>query len=303
MKILGAELQLKKDLLSTHRSILIDQLGANATTIADHDIKELSPLILASLLNKIPTRRKRTVKQSKKFIIPAEHRNSWGALMGKIESGEDFTSYLSRDIGDWIKADFLLFCSGIHHIHITTKRGVGTGKELIFGVFTDDIFYAILFGDHHDTYSPDLLISIAEESWPGLLFRLSDTIHEHGFYNKRIANDPESHLNILKPVGYLDGHQHTTLMTLSHNNREIRNVPLSSFIAQQNEMEFLRKIEDKLTQKHGALATMRLSIDFEERKYKVKVSGLNQPYIYKFPKEITCSKIVAEKRISQGISA
>ncbi len=298
MQILGAELQLKKDFLSIHESILLNQPGINKNTLAEHGTKELSPLILASLLNKKPTTRKRTVKQSTKFIIPEEHQGSWDALREKIELGKDFTSFLSRDIGDWIKADFLLFCSGVHHIHIATRRGVGTGKELIFGVFTDDTFYAILFGDHHDIYKPELLISTAEDNWPGILFRLSDKVYESGFYNKRIANDPKSHANIIKPAGYLDGHQHTSLITLSHNDKEIRNVPLSSFIAQENEMEFLRKIEDKLAKKHGPLTTLKLSIDFKRRKYEIKASGANQPYIYNFPKEITCSKIVAEKNIS-----
>ncbi|WP_162885103.1 hypothetical protein [Pseudomonas syringae] len=271
---------------------LIDEFGLDLGVI-EGTTKGIAPIVYSSILNKKVSARPRIVEVSADFFVPPEHAESWDFLRDKIERGDDLSPYLSKDHKFWSKADFLLYCSNIHHIHLTTRRGVGTNVELVYGVFADSKFYAIHFGDHHDIYKIGTLYEKAEASWPGQLFRYADDGSQEHFYDKRMVNDPSRHMNLLRPAGKMSGHQRTHLISLTDGDSEISNVPLELWFAFDNEVAYLTTLEDRLSGKHGYLAQLKLNIDFEMRRYKIESGGF-QRYLYGFSKDVTISSTVAK---------
>ncbi|UNT12253.1 hypothetical protein [Pseudomonas sp. I3-I5] len=255
-------------------------------------VKGMAPIVYSTILSKKISPRPRLIEYGKDFIVPKEHEPNWNLIREKIHRGEDLSPYLSKDHIIWQKVDFLLSCSNIFHMHLTSRRGVGTNKELVFGVFTDEKFYAINFGDHHTIYQIKELYMKAEASWPGQLFRKAEVESNESYFDKRMVNDPEHHMNILQPAGTMAGHQRSHLITLLDGDAEIRNVSLELWIAFDNEVRHLVELENKLSNKHGYLADQRLKIDFARRRYIV-TSG-SKRYLFDFPKNITISKIVAQ---------
>lgn len=270
---------------------LVKKLELNLDQI-EGGVKGLAPIGYSSILRKKVPLRPRKVELGLDFIVPDEHACNWALLSERIERGDDLSPYLSKEHTAWEKVDFLLACSNIHHLHLTTRRGVGTNKELIFGIFDEETFYAIHFGDHHSIYEIDDLYRKAETSWPEQLFRKAEIEDNEGYFDKRMVNDPAHHMNLLKPAGKMSGHQRSHLITLYDNDAEIKNISFELWCAFQNEVEHLVKLENKLVDKHGYLADQRLVIDLVNRRYEVSVS--TKRYRYDFAPSVTISGIVAD---------
>jgi hypothetical protein len=269
---------------------LVKEFGLDLEEI-EGPVKGIAPIVYSSILNKKVMPRPRVIELGADFIVPKEHARNWALLREKIELGEDLSPFLSKDHIVWHKVDFLLSCSNIYHMHLTTKRGVGTNKELIFGVFDDKRFYAIHFGDHHSIYQIDDLYEKAESSWPGQLFRKAEVESDGGYFDKRMVNDPDHHMNLLKPAGKMSGHQRSHLITLFDGDAEIRNISFELWCAFDNEVEYLVELEDKLSNKHGYLADQKLKINFGSRRYKVTVGS--KYYFFDFSKNVTISGVIA----------
>lgn len=255
--------------------------------------KEISPIIYVSILNKLIKPMPRRAVLSDNFSIPENRRKDWDSLKEEIESGSDLTKYLSKDVTDWNKADFFLFTFGIYHMHLTSKNGVGTNKELLYFVPKDDAMYIILCGDHRELYTPAELIDIAEENWAGVLFNLSELKSNDYFYTKRLANDPDSHFNLVNPAGRLNGVQHSVITSISQD--DLKNVPYRALACYNNEVKFLEKLEDDLVKKYGGDIDLNLDIDFKNRRYVIRLlRGISLPQYVRFPDGETCSSWLAE---------
>lgn len=254
-------------------------------------VEGIAPIMYSSILNKKVIPRPRVVELGAEFIVPEEHAHNWNLLREKIERGDDFSHFLSKDHTVWNKVDFLLICGNIYHLHLTSRRGVGSNKELIFGIFGDEKFYAISFGDHHSVYQISDLYEKAELGWPGKFFRKAEAQSDRGDFDKRMVNDPECHMNLFTPAGKMSGHQRSYLTTLSSGNAEIRNVSLELWNAFENEKRYLIKLEDRLSDKYGYLADQKLAIDLVARRYKIFVGS--KFHSYDFSKDVTISGMVS----------
>jgi hypothetical protein len=282
---------LVENFIKIYESKLQLDFGLDLERIGQGD-KSMAPIVYVSIINKRVSARPRTVEIAGEFIVPDTHADKWLNLKRLIEDGSDLSPYLSRDKDSWDKADYLLYCSNLHHLHLATRRGVGTEKELIFGIFTNEKFHAVHFGDHHDAYQIDTLVGKAELSWPGQLFTIGEESATHNLYDKRLANDPRLQFNLITPSGKLAGHQRTNLISLSDDKgNEIKNVPFQAWAAFDNEVLYLCDLERKLSAKHGYMAHMNLSINFKRKLYRVSVSGKN--YEYKYPNMVTASSLTS----------
>ncbi|OMO22527.1 hypothetical protein [Vibrio lentus] len=288
-----SELMLRKQLFEFYENKLIDDFGLSPESIAEYD-KEISPIVYLSILNKKVASGAKKVITSPDFHVPDEYVENWNQLRSAIETGEDISQYMGRGTNDWLKADFLLFSCNIFHLHLTSRKGKSSNKELVFGVFTDDKFYALYFGDHNDVFSAKKFVDLAQKHWPNEILSFAD---EQGSdtYNPRLALDPKSHFNLVKPAGSLNGHQHTVLTTMTNGSDQVRNVPLHLLIQYNNEVKYLNSIEDKLAGRIKADVEVSLTIDLVRQEYRIKAKGHYVPYVYPFSKMVTCSKTLAEK--------
>jgi hypothetical protein len=284
---------LVEDYIKIYEQKLIAEFGLDLNAI-EGSTKGIAPIVYASILNKKVSSRPRRVEMAAAFDVPPEYANIWNALRAKIERGDDLSAYLSKDHTNWSKADFLLYCSNIHHIHLTTRRGVGTNDELVYGVFKDNQFFAIHFGGHRDIYRIEDFYAIAEESWPGQLFKTAEDGAGSSFYERRMVTDPSRHMNLLKPAGHMAGHQRTHFISLKDGEVEIKNVAFEAWLGFDNEVAYLTGLEDRLFEKYGYLAQLKLHIDFKRQRYKVISAGV-QSYVFDFPrKTLTISKVAAK---------
>ncbi|HGN2666795.1 hypothetical protein N7414_30535 [Pseudomonas sp. GD04087] len=284
---------LVEDYIKIYEQKLIAEFGLDLEVV-EGTARGIAPIVYASILNKKVSARPRQVEIAATFDVPPEYARTWNALRAKIEQGDDLSAYLSKDHTNWSKADFLLYCSNIHHIHLTTRRGVGTNDELVYGIFKDDKFFAIHFGGHRDIYRIEDFYAIAEDSWPGQLFKTADDGAGSSFYERRMVTDPTRHMNILKPAGHMAGHQRTHLISLTDGEAEIKNVALEVWLVFSNEVDYLTELEDRFSKKYGYLAQLKLHIDFDRQRYIVISEGVRR-YVFEFPKKaLTVSKTVAK---------
>lgn len=283
---------LVEDYINIYEQKLIAEFGLDLDAV-DGTTNGVAPIVYASILNKKVSARPRQVEIAAAFDVPLQYAKTWSALRAQIERGDDLSAYLSRDHTNWSKADFLLYCSNIHHIHLTTRRGVGTNDELVYGIFKDNKFFAIHFGGHRDIYRIEDFYAIAEDSWPGQLFKTAEDSAGSSFYERRMVTDPTRHMNLLKPAGQMAGHQRTHLISLTDGETEIKNVAFEAWLCFENEVVYLTGLEDRLSRKYGYLAQLKLHIDFERQQYKVIAEGVRS-YVFGFSREtLTISKIAA----------
>ena len=288
-----SELMLREDLFELYENKLFDDFGLRPEDITDYT-KEISPIVYLSILNKKVSKEPKKVLCCSEFKVPEQHMENWNKLKFAIENGDDISHYMGRGTENWLKADFLLFSCNVYHLHLTSRKGKSSNKELIFGVFKDDKFYALYFGDHNDVFSAKTFVDIVQKHWPNEVLAFSENSNSD-IYNPKLASDPKSHFNLVNPAGSLDGHQHTVLTTMTDESGEIRNVPLHLLIQYNNEVNYLNSIENMLAGRIRADVEVALTVNFERQEYKVKAKGHYVPYIYPFPKMVTCSKTFAEK--------
>jgi hypothetical protein len=283
---------LKRDYYNIFEQKLLDDFHLGTSEIQGYK-NEISPLVYTSILNKLVKSIPRKIILSDRFQVPEHRVDDWLIIKSEIESGCNLKKYLSKDVLIWNKADFFLFTFGIYHMHLTSKNGVGTNKDLFYFVLKDDAIYIILCGDHNELYSPRELIEIAENNWPGKLFNLSEVKSHNYFYTKRLANDPDSHFNLINPAGMLDGVQHTVITGLAQD--DLRNIPCKTICCYNNEVKFLENLENDLVLKYGANIKLKLDIDFSNRLYVVRLGrSYSIPQYIPFLEEITCSSWVAD---------
>lgn len=282
---------LRKGLFKFYEEKIRVDFDINIEKLLDYKL-ELAPIIYISILNKKISNTPREIVESKEFIVPAKYSEAWGKICSLIKSGQDISHFMSKDVIDWRKADYLLFSCNVSHMHFTSKKGRGTNNELIFGVMTKDTFYALFVGGHNDLYKPGELINIAEKNWPDTLFNLAEK-KEGNYYTKRLANNPNEQFNLATPGGMLSGHQHTNLVNL--NEYGIKNVPLKYVIAYNNEVDYLNEIEECFASKYGADVNLKLSVDLGNKRYKIKLGkSFSIPTYKPFLNAISCSSIAAE---------
>lgn len=294
-RIYQMELMLRRELFAFYQNKIASDFDLDVESINDYKL-ELSPLIYASLLNKRVTPKPRAVLESHEFSVPEKYQKDWGQLKKLIKEGGDIKKYQSKDIDDWRKVDYLLFSCNITHIHFTSKNGKGTNRELVFGIVTNDEFYALYVGDHNDLYKPELFYEIAESNWPGRLFQSGQGKASRDNYTKRLANDPSHHHNLIKPIGTLQGHQHTTLVGIENDN--LKNISLKSLIAYNNEVDYLNDLEEKLCRKFGYDIPLKLEVDLMRKRYKIRIQRpFMLPMEKPFTEAISCSRLASESGI------
>ncbi|MFT5716749.1 MAG: hypothetical protein ACI9T7_000927 [Oleiphilaceae bacterium] len=288
-----SELMLRKHLFKLYEKRLVEELGLKPETIEGYST-DISPIVYLSILNKKVSKIPKKIYECSDFIVPEEHLENWAKLKRAIENGDDISSYTGKGTENWIKADFLLFSCNVYHLHITSRKGKASNKELVFGVFKKDKFYALYFGDHNDLFSAKMFVDIANKHWPNEIF---NPVEKNGsnFYTPKLASDPSSHFNLINPAGSLNGHQHSNLITMKDESGDIRNVPQHLLFQYNNEVNYLNNIENKLAGRIRADVNMSLTVDFEQRLYIIKVKGHYTPYIYPFLESGTCSGTFSEK--------
>lgn len=211
---------------------------------------------------------------------------------------------MSKSLNEWKAVDYLLYCYNISHFHLHKNKNGGVRSELVFGVFTEDSFYAFCIGDHNDIYKPDTLLKLAYETWPNEIYDYNanfdsyDNFHQ-GFFKKQ-ANISDLQFNKFQSipiknkdgeiVATVDNSKHTTLIDFTLNNVKYENMPLKAYCAYINEIKHIKEIEMSLVRNVGA-DKMELSILPEQKQYSVFVHS-KVPFTKTIPfrkKQVLCT--------------
>lgn len=123
----------------------------------------------------------RKVWEADNFHCPQENAAGWEVLRKKIINGEDLGPHLSRAHSSLANVDGLLNEWGVHHFHIGEGPSFRSGP-LVFGLVTEDCFYAINVFPHGSWESSDIIESL-HRNWPHVINRY------------RIRGIPETALN------------------------------------------------------------------------------------------------------------
>lgn len=260
--------------------------------------RDISPIIYASLISKAPSIAKKVVLESEDFLsLSAGQKEKWFKLKNKIENGVDVSSHLSKRSSDFLNVDYLLFTCAIWHMHLEPTAKGGKGDDLVFGIFSEEKFYAICLGNHHDIFEPDKLISIAEKSWPGELFRFVEDQNSNLTikYDRRMAMDGRQQFNLISPVsipglGKLDGHQYTNLISFTLNNITYERLSFKIYCAYINEINFLEELDARLVRDYE---TNKFTLTIFDNGYRIDFLSKNKaPVFEKYPDGLICSKFL-----------
>lgn len=254
------------------------------------------PLILCSILNRKVINKPRRVFISNEFD---ESISNWDIIKNMIENGEDIHPFMSKQLKVWEKNDFLLFFSGISHIHLIKNEQGGIGDELVFGIFTHDAFYAIYLGNHKDLYNLDKFVEIIKKNnWLHLLglLDLDDKVLNDFDRDLFKRNALKYKMNLISTAG-INQHQHSNLIDFELNNVNYKNLPLPVYFAYINEIEFIIKLEQVILQciRKGICSNRKyyLVINKNTSHYEIFQDGLiNRPIKVKFPNKILCSNFM-----------
>lgn len=287
------------------RRKILTEFDQDVTMIKDYQ-PDITPIVYCCLQHKRVMPQKRKVILSD-FFVNNEFgaKSEWLSLKKKIEDGVDINPYMSKNINDWRSVDYLLYTCNISHFHLHKGKQGGIRPELVFGVFTDDTFYAICIGDHNDIYSSDKLLSLADSSWPkSSIFNYAENAaYSSGIYSardfKNFANNSNLQMNLLNPsvfanqygvVKSLAGHQNTALIDYTLNGIDYGKIPYRVYCAYENEIEFISALDEKLYRAYGA-RNMSLTINGKNKKYIIKIHMQRQLELeYSVPRNrITCS--------------
>lgn len=126
------------------------------------------------LRNRLISQELRRVNFSNEFNCHRSLQTGLDNIISKIESGEDLTPHLSRQIKDLNSVDPLLNDWGIHHLHLGIEiESDGFAKrrsELLYVFFNDSDAYLIQIMDHR-SFSKKELLRIIHNNWPSLIDR------------------------------------------------------------------------------------------------------------------------------------
>jgi hypothetical protein len=191
---------------------------------------------------------------------------------------------MSKSTKDWKKFDYLLCMGNFSHIHMAKNEDGGIGKDLVFGVFTNDSFYALLIGDHKSLYDVDKLYEIAERNFPNEFeYSNFDHIKDIFFKNKNIDYKDKTaiaHDDKYKVYGFNKNYDQL-LVSYTLNDVEYGHLPLKVIMAYENEINHIEKLEKNIYETHKT-RNYSLEIDAKSNKYVVDItSSIN------FKKEFT----------------
>ena len=116
-----------------------------------------------------PAIRPRRVWEADNFHCPKENAAGWEVLRKKIINGENIGPHLSHAHSSLANVDGLLNEWGVHHFHISAGPSFRSGP-LVFGLVTDDSFYAINVFPHGSWESSDIIESL-HRNWPHVISR------------------------------------------------------------------------------------------------------------------------------------
>ncbi|EBC7384245.1 hypothetical protein C7K91_00100 [Salmonella enterica] len=306
---MSRDLMFEQQLFNIFEDKISDEFNINLKTINNYQ-PDISPIYYCCLLNKRVLHHKRKVLISDEFESCDFSKSSeWLSLKAFIENAGDINSYMSKRINDWNSVDYLLNTCGVSHFHIRKNKDGGIGKELIFGIFTKDEFYAIMYGDHNNIYDHEMMVNVADRNWPGKLFRYSSEpdvgsgINRNDF--KLFANHPEIQFNLFNPsiikdhngnrVCSLNNNQHTQLQDVLLNGVEYKSIPTKVYFAYCNELSFLEVEEEELRRKYRGYK-MKLGVDLHSMRYTVTMiptASYSKTFFVKYidmPDYITCSR-------------
>lgn len=287
------------------RKKIYADFNQDVTTIKDYQ-PDITPIVYCCLQHRRIEPKKRRVILSDFFAKNNMSSSSeWISLKNKIENGVDINQYMSKSINDWKAVDYLLYTCNISHFHLHKDKYGGIRPELVFGVFTDEAFYAICVGDHNDIYASDKLLSLADSSWPrSKIFKYAEgASYSSRIYSakdfKNFANNQNLRINLINPSSFatqsgvvksLIGHQNTALIGYTLNGIDYGKIPYRVYCAYENEIEFISALDAKLHSVHRA-RNMSLTVDEKNRKYMIEIYLRRSLSIeYSIPRNrITCS--------------
>ncbi len=287
-------MRLKNSWITYFEEKIFTDHGINARELSDYQ-QAAAPLIYCCLENRrISTKKRKVILSESLACGPWVADNRWKKLADDIENGNEINKYLSKSIGNWRAIDSLLFVYGISHLHLKKSSKGGIGRELAFGIFNDNSFYAIHIGDHEDLYRHSKLLEIVRQNWPDLLRQNSSTVNEGTTYPsdeefRMYANHPSFQFNLLSPSAgksgsqsfSLLGHQHTQLISFEIDNIEYKKIPLKAYCAYRNELKYITTIGTLL---HNARPEINptIAIDRQNKQYVI-TSESDESFCYIAP--------------------
>lgn len=185
----------------------------------------------------------RKVLISKQFKYNPKFKVVINNIIQKIESGENITSYLSKNITNLDYNDPLLNDWDIHHLHLGSKPDSENPKfidrtgPLLFVRFTEDIAYFINVYKHGD-WTKQEMVRIIHENWAESikLFKMNDVISlEYNVTDDDYANFRKNNISTFVEIekgvvyfplgrGYsLSGHSTQVIMDKIHYFRTLEN--------------------------------------------------------------------------------
>ena len=131
--------------------------------------KKLSLLFFNALFRRVPQRPRRVLK-SRELQCPPELQAGLTWLEQRVINGDDLNPHLSRKTPTLDYDDALLNDWGIYHFHLGTTflpNGLIQGTDpVLFARVTENDFYAICTGTHHNGWADLNWIEILHSNWP-----------------------------------------------------------------------------------------------------------------------------------------
>lgn len=152
------------------RGVLKNAYGFNDTTISSISDEDLPFAVIYFEEKKIiPSPRK--VHESSAFFCPPDMLDGWKGLKLKIQSGDDLTPYLSKEIIKLNYQDKMLNEWGVYHFHLGTNMTKGfinrTGPLLFAFVKEQDLYAVNIY--NHNGWAEDTILQTVHDDWPELI--------------------------------------------------------------------------------------------------------------------------------------
>lgn len=257
------------------------------------------PLVYACLMHRRITPVKRKVYIAKGVASSLLKDPKWEYLKSLVEQGKDINNHLSKNLFRWDKTDFLFYSCGIHHIHLHSSLKGGIRDDLIFAIVTNDSFYVIHRGTHHDIYQLGTLVQICDIEWPGLHFQIETdesnrlTQNDAAFIKNNACNHRMGY-NLIRPATFIDKNNGKTKFVFNHVNTHLvsfefdgneKMLPLKCVTAFEDVNQLMFKISGQIHKCFGIIPDS-LELDFENRLYIFKVPTFKGYGSYYLVKEI-----------------
>ncbi|MEX3975853.1 hypothetical protein [Paraburkholderia caribensis] len=240
-----------------------------------------APLVYSCLMQRRVSVMKRRVLLSEAFASSVgNHGDAWRELQRKIENGIDINGYLSKGIRDWTLRDMLLDQCKIYHFHLRKDADGGIGREIVFAIVDEQNFFAVCLGDHHTMYDRNDLVTLAETSWPGRLFKLKDAgpsnaVIDRAMFKEFAHRQVTAGINLIEPAVLTDAQgnvrslhnpQGSAIVGVDLSQSVHVKVPLNAYLDYCNELRSIETIVSGLHRRGWSLS-LRFSADSGRRAY------------------------------------